>query len=578
MENPFLSALIASLPIGFLFWALAIKRIKGWWASIGGLLITFFVALVFYEMPLDKAFASFVFGFTFGLWPLSWIIFSALFLYNLTQTTGDFDIIRYSLLSISQDKRILAILIAFCFGAFLEGASGFGTPVAITTAILTGLGFHPVQSASIALIANTTSVAFGAVGIPIVVGAQVSELDLMTLSKMVGRQLFPFCFLIPFYITFLLSGLRRTLEILPFILISGGTFAITTLLVSNLVGPYLPGILAAMCSLFVSLIFLKFWQPKEILPAKTLKGCENFEINKGFYKLFRAWLPFILVSFFIGVWGIKEVKEVLDNLLSFKIFIPKLHREIVDYSGRYKEVYLNLNLLSSAGTALFIASILYALALRVSFSMFFKIAWQTFKNLKLTFLNIGIILGFAYMMNFSGMAITLGLALASTGYLFPFFSAFIGWLGVFITGSDTSSNALFGKLQEVSAKRLNIEPLLCVATNTTGGVMGKMISPQSIAVATVSSGLSGREGELFRLTFKHSLFLTTLVGLFSLMQSYWLTFMIPASSMESSFVRDVQDEKNFSGYLYLSSTLFLAGITVFIVRLKEAGSSIDREN
>lgn len=528
LESLALSALISAVPILYLFWALAYKKMKGHWAAISAVAIAVFISIVAYGMPVNLSVLSIFNGFLFGLWPVCWIVVTAVYIYNLSVETKQFEIIKNSLAAISDDRRVQAVIIAFSFGAFLEGAAGFGTPVAISAAMLAGLGFNPIYAAGICLIANTAPVAFGAIGIPIVVGSTVSGVDLMALSKMVGRQLPFFSIIVPFYMAVIMAGWRKTFEIWPILLVSGSSFALTQFLVSNYIGPYLPDILSAIVSIIATLIFAKIWHPKESWTFEheaAATGKAKLQYTAG--QVFRAWAPFILLSIFVAAWGIKPVKAALDQIATLKFSIAGLDKAVIDHLGKPKAAVYTFNILSAAGTAILFAGILSIPVMGASIGTALKVAGRTLNQLKWPIVTIGTILGFAYLYNFSGMAITLGYAFASTGVIFPFFAAFLGWLGVFMTGSDTSSNALFGKLQEVTARQIGIDPVLTVATNASGGVFGKMISPQSIAVATAATGYVGHEGDIFRFTLKHSIILTFLMGVLAMLQAYLFTWMIP---------------------------------------------------
>ncbi|MCX7988498.1 MAG: lactate permease LctP family transporter [Thermodesulfovibrio sp.] len=523
-----ISALVAAVPIFYLFWALAYKRMKGHWAAISAVIIAMLISIVAYGMPVNLAVLSTFNGFIFGLWPVCWIVVTAVYIYNLSVETKQFEIIKNSLATITDDRRIQAVIIAFSFGAFLEGAAGFGTPVAISAAMLAGLGFNPIYACGICLIANTAPVAFGAIGIPIVVGAGVSGVDMMALSKMVGRQLPFFSVLVPFYMVVVMAGWKKAIEIWPVLLVSGGSFALTQFIVSNYIGPYLPDILSAIISIIATVIFVKIWHPKESWTFSHEACAEGKAcLQYSFGQVFRAWAPFILLSIFVAAWGIKPVKAVLDQIATFKFPIAGLDKAVIDHLGKPKAAVYAFNLLSAAGTAILFAGILSIPVMGASIGTALKVAGRTLNQLKWPIVTIGTILGFAYLYNFSGMAITLGYAFASTGVVFPLFAAFLGWLGVFMTGSDTSSNALFGKLQEVTARQLGIDPVLTVAANSSGGVFGKMISPQSIAVATAATGYVGHEGDIFRFTLKHSIILTFIMGLLAMLQAYVFTWMIP---------------------------------------------------
>lgn len=531
--NIFLSALVALIPIFYLFWALAIKRMKGHRAAISGTLIAIVLAIFVYGMPVQYAFLSTVYGALFGLFPVCWIIVTALFIYNMSVKTGQFEVIKNSLATISDDRRMQALLIAFSFGAFLEGAAGFGTPVAITTAMLVGLGFNPVYAAGVCLLANTAPVAYGAIGIPIIVGAQVAGLPEMALSQMVGRTLPFLSVLIPLYLVILMSGWKKGLAVWPACFVSGGSFAIIQYLSSNFLGPLLPDILASLASIVCTIVFLRLWHPKEswhFSDEKPSLGREKLRYSDG--QVFRAWAPFIILSLFVAAWGIKPVKVALDQMMgmvfNFKFPIAGLDEMVIDQLGKPKPAVYVFNFISATGTAILFAWFFSIFVMGASLGTAFGVAGNTLKTLKWPIITISTILGFAYIMNFSGMAISLGTALAASGAVFPFFAAIIGWLGVFMTGSDTSSNALFGKLQEVTAAKIGVDPVITMSANACGGVCGKMISPQSISVATGSIGLVGHESDIFRFTLKHSIFLAVIIGGMHLLWVYVFPGMVPS--------------------------------------------------
>ena len=531
--NIFLSALVALIPIFYLFWALAIKRMKGHRAAISGTLIAIGLAIFVYGMPVQYAFLSTVYGALFGLFPVCWIIVTALFIYNMSVKTGQFEVIKNSLATISDDRRMQALLIAFSFGAFLEGAAGFGTPVAITTAMLVGLGFNPVYAAGVCLLANTAPVAYGAIGIPIIVGAQVAGLPEMALSQMVGRTLPFLSVLIPLYLVILMSGWKKGLAVWPACFVSGGSFAIIQYLSSNFLGPLLPDILASLASIVCTIVFLRLWHPKEswhFSDEKPSLGREKLRYSDG--QVFRAWAPFIILSLFVAAWGIKPVKVALDQMMgmvfNFKFPIAGLDEMVIDQLGKPKPAVYVFNFISATGTAILFAWFFSIFVMGASLGTAFGVAGNTLKILKWPIITISTILGFAYIMNFSGMAISLGTALAASGAVFPFFAAIIGWLGVFMTGSDTSSNALFGKLQEVTAAKIGVDPVITMSANACGGVCGKMISPQSISVATGSIGLVGHESDIFRFTLKHSIFLAVIIGGMHLLWVYVFPGMVPS--------------------------------------------------
>lgn len=527
LNNLGLSALMAAVPIFYLFWALAIKRMKGHWAAISATTIAVVIAILGYGMPATIALLATFDGMLYGLWPVAWIVVTAVYIYNLSVRTGQFEVIKNSLASISDDRRVQALLIAFSFGAFLEGAAGFGTPVAISAAMLAGLGFAPLYAAGICLLANTAPVAFGAIGIPIIVAGQVSGVDTMAISQLTGRTLPFLSVIIPLYLVILMAGWKKGLEVWPIALVSGASFAITQFLSSNFLGPMLPDILASIASMVATVIFLQFWQPKESWRFEhevAAAGREQLRFTGG--QVFRAWAPFILLSLFVAAWGIKPIKEFLDHYTLYKFEIAGLHNLVIRGDKPMAAIF-NFNLLSAAGTAILFAGLFSIPVMGASPATAGQVASQTFKSLRWPIVTIFTILGFAYIMNFSGMAVTLGLAFATTGHFFPFFAPLLGWLGVFMTGSDTSTNALFGKLQEVTATKIGVDPVITVTANTCGGVCGKMISPQSIAVATAATGLVGREGDILRFTLKHSIFLALFIAVFTYLQAYHITWIVP---------------------------------------------------
>ncbi len=534
MGNIGLSALLAAVPIFYLFWALAFKRMKGHWAAISSVAIALVVAVAAYGMPANLAILATINGMLFGVWPVAWIVVTAVFIYNLSVKTGQFEVIKNSLASISDDRRMQALLIAFSFGAFLEGAAGFGTPVAISAAMLAGLGFAPMYAAGICLLANTAPVAFGAIGIPIIVAGQVSGVDTMAISQMVGRTLPFLSVLVPLYLVILMSGWKKGFEVWPAALVCGGSFAITQFLSSNFLGPMLPDILASIASIVCTVIFLRFWHPKESwrFPHEAAsEGREKLRYSGG--EVFRAWTPFILLSIFVAAWGVQSIKQFLDHFFLYKFQIAGLHNMVIRGDKPIAAVY-SFNLLSAAGSAILLAGLFSIPVMGASARTAGEVASQTLKSLRWPIVTISTILGFAFIMNFSGMATTLGLAFAATGKVFPFFAPFLGWLGVFMTGSDTSTNALFAKLQEVTATKIGVDPVITVSANTSGGVCGKMISPQSIAVATAATGLVGKEGDIFRFTLKHSLLLTAFIAVMAVLQAYVIRWIVPVYAKATS--------------------------------------------
>ncbi|KEK25413.1 lactate permease LctP family transporter [Bacillus gaemokensis] len=539
--NIWISAAVALIPIIFFFLALAVFRMKGYVAGFITVVLTILVALFAYKMPFTMAMAATGYGFTYGLWPIAWIIVMSVFLYKISVKTGQFDVIRASVLSITNDHRLLVILIGFSFGAFLEGAAGFGAPVAITAALLAGLGLNPLYAAGLCLIANTAPVAFGAMGIPITVAGQVTGIDPHKIGQMAGHQLPFLSMFVPFFIVFLMDGFKGVKQTWPALFVAGSSFAITQFITATFLGPELPDITSALVSLVCLALFLKVWQPKEIYQSNQAKAeaaataSSMPKLTAG--KVVKAWSPFIILTITVVIWSQNFFKALftsggaLEGLV-FKFQIPGLHNlvmkaePIVNKPTPYDAV-LKLDILSATGTAILIACIISIFLLKMSAKQAVETFVETLQELKMPILSIGLVLGFAFIANYSGLSSTLALALAGTGGLFPFFSPFLGWLGVFLTGSDTSANALFSNLQAITAQQVGVEEVLLVAANTTGGVTGKMISPQSIAIACAAVGLAGKESDLFRFTVKHSLFFVIIVGIMTYVQAYYLTWMIP---------------------------------------------------
>jgi lactate permease len=551
-----LSALVAAVPILFFFVALAGLRMKGHVAASITLVLALAVAIFEYGMPVRQALVSAGFGFAYGIWPIAWIIVTAVFLYKIVVKTGQFEIIRASVLSITDDQRLQLLLIGFSFGAFLEGAAGFGAPVAITSALLVGLGFEPLYAAGLCLIANTAPVAFGAMGIPIIVAGQVTGIDPFLIGAMAGRQLPLLSLFVPFWLVFIMDGKRGVKETWPAALVAGGSFAVTQYFTSNHIGPELPDITSALVSLVALAAFLNVWQPRRATQGASVKVSGGAAALGGFggsdsrmaassrkaspYSIaqtVRAWSPFILLTAIVTVWSIKPFKALFaakgplaGTILS--LHVPGLDQLVVRTapivaSPKPYDAVFKLDWLSAVGTAIMLTAIISTLLLRMKPRAAVAAFVETLGELRRPVLSIGLVLAFAFVANYSGMSSTLALALAGTGAAFPFFSPFLGWLGVFLTGSDTSSNALFCSLQHTTAHQINVSDTLLVAANTSGGVSGKMISPQSIAVACAATGLVGKESALFRFTLRHSLFFAAAVGLVTLIQAYVLTGMIP---------------------------------------------------
>lgn len=521
-----LSASVAAFPIAVLLLMLGVFRKPAWVAALAGLGAALAVALFGYGMPASTATSAAALGAAFGLLPIGWIVFSAILLYRLTVETGKFEIIKDSVGSLTPDRRLQALLIAFAFGAFIEGAAGFGSPVAVAAAMLTGLGFSPFYAAAICLLANTAPVAFGSIGIPVTTLALTTGLPVNELSATVGRLCAPLSLFVPSYLILVMGGWKALRGVWPATLICGVSFAGLQFLVSNYVGAELVDITSSLAAIASLVILFKLWKPKDTFhmegdstEAPVLKKHSPSE-------LFWAWMPYLLLVVFVLIWGHVGVKATL-NTFTIPVEWPGLHNMVqqipptVGNPALYKAIY-QFNWLSAAGTACVFATILAAALLRVSPGKFVGLLGQTTQQLAKPLLTIASVLALAFVMNYSGATATLGLAFASTGPTFPFFSALLGWLGVFLTGSDTSANALFGNLQVVTATQLGLDKVLMASANSAGGVMGKMISLQSIAVAAAATGLlAADEAKLFRFTLRHSIFLASLIGLLTVFYAYW---------------------------------------------------------
>jgi L-lactate transport len=531
-DNLWISALVSALPIFTLLYLLAWKRKPAWIAGLWGIVTAAAVALLGYRMPAGILLSAVSYGAAFGLFPIGWVVFTAILLYNITVETGTFSVLRDSVASLTKDRRLQALLIAFAFGAFIEGAAGFGTPVAVSAAMLAGLGFPPFYAAAICLLANTAPVAFGSIGTPILTLSGVTGIPMAQLSAGVGRICAPISLILPAYLVAVMSGRRGLRGVWPAVALSGVTFAGVQLLVSNLVGPQLTDILSSLTAMGSLCVLFLFWQPgdKFHLEGDSSRASQPAKHAKG--ELALAWGPYILLVLFVLLWGWAPMQKEL-NRLSISYPWPGLHNVIertppaVSRPVPYAAVF-NLNWLSASGTACLAASLLSALLLRLAPRRFLRVVGRTARQLALPTLTIASVLALAFLMNYSGATSTLGLAFAATGALFPFFSAMLGWLGVFLTGSDTSANALFGSLQVVTADRLGLNPMLMAAANSSGGVMGKMISLQSIAVAAAATGMRPEEESgLFRFTLRHSIALASLIGLITMFYAYVATQWAP---------------------------------------------------
>ncbi len=512
-----LSTLVAAVPILALLILLGVFRVRSWISALTGLIASLIVALFVYGMPATQAFSSALYGAAYGILPIGWIVFTAILLYKLTVETGKFEIIRNSIGGLTSDRRLQALLIAFAFGAFIEGAGGFGTPVAVAAAMLAGLGFEPFNAAAICLLANTAPVAFGSIGIPVVTLAQVTSYPLPVLSGDVGRLCAPIAMFIPAYLILVMSGWKGLKGVFPAAAVCGIVFAGIQLGVSNLVGPYLTDILGSVAAMGALVALFKIWKPAgHAEPPKT---------GHTSGAALMAWMPYAFLVVFVLAWGIPSTKAILDKV-TVAFPWPSLHNQVIRVApiaakpSPYGAMY-NFNWLSASGTSCLFAVFAAALVFRVKPGDFCKWTWETTKQLALPMVTISSMLALAYLMNYSGQTATLALAFSASGKLFPFFSPLLGWLGVFLTGSDTSANALFGNLQLVTAGLLGFKPAMMASANSAGGVMGKMISLQSIAIAVVAAQMHrSEEARLFRFTLKHSIFLASLVGLLTLFYAY----------------------------------------------------------
>jgi lactate permease len=561
LSNVVLSTALAALPILILLGSLGVFRIKAHYAAMLGLGSSLIVAITVFRMPVGMIFASAGYGAAYGLFPIGWIVLNVIFLYQLTNECGLFERLRHSITGLTEDRRLQLLLVAFSFGAFIEGACGFGTPVAVTGAILIGLGFTPISASGLSLIANTAPVAFGALGAPLIGLQGVTGLDLKQLSAMVGRQLPFFSLIVPFWLIWAFAGFRGMLEIWPAILVAGACFAIPQFLVSNFHGPWLVDVVSAIVSIAALATFLRFWQPKHIwrFEVSTASGGDRADakesvsearpsgrtlanealadarasdtIRNSKSEMFKAWLPWIILSVVVFVWGLPQTKGLLDGIAAPKIPIPGLDKLVmrvppVVAKPAAENAIFNFNFLSASGSGILLASIIAGLAMGYSIRGLVSVYWKTLKLVSHSLLTIAAMMAIGFTTRYSGMDATLGLAFAKTGWLYPFFGTMLGWLGVALTGSDTSSNVLFGSLQKITATQLGLSPILMGAANSSGGVMGKMIDAQSIVVASTATRWYGHEGDILRYVFFHSLVLAALVGVLVLLQAYVFIWMV----------------------------------------------------
>ena len=520
LGNPWLSTGVAAIPVIVLLGLVAWGHLRVGMAALLALGAALGVALLAFGMPVPAALGAAAYGGAYGLFPIGWIVLNVMFLHALTVKSGLFQELKGQLMRVAPDPRVQVILIAFCFGAFIEGVAGFGAPVAITAALLLQLGFSPIHASGLSLIANTAPVAFGSIGIPITTLAQVTDLDVMKLSQMAGRQLPIFSAIIPLWIVGAMAGWRGIREVWPVALVAGVSFAVMQFLVSNYHGPWLVDSISALVSLGAVLWMLRWRQRKES-PALT----EATVLASG-TRWWRPWVPWLILTLAIFAWGTRPVKETLDRMASPSFPVPGIHQQVmrtppVVRVSKVEKVELKLNVLSATGTGIWLAAVISGLLMGYSPRQLLRVWWDTLMAVRQSLLTIAAMLALGNVTKLSGADATLGMALAKTGVFYPFFGTLLGWLGVALTGSDTASNVLFGSLQRITAEQLGLSPYLMCAANSTGGVMGKMIDAQSIVVAGVAVKAHGEEGKILRFVFWHSLVLAALISAWVAAQAYW---------------------------------------------------------
>jgi lactate permease len=538
--NMIISTLLAAVPVVVMLVCLGFLHMKAHLAAGLGLLAAVVVAVFAYGMPADMAGRAAMYGGFTGLLPIGWIVLNIIFLQQLAEQNGSFRILQDSLSGITEDRRLQLLLIAFCFGAFFEGAAGFGTPVAVTAGILIGLGFSPLAASGLSLIANTAPVAFGALGTPVITLAKVHGYDLMEVTAMIGRQLPFFSLLVPFWLIWAFAGRKAMMEIWPAILVTGLSFAIPQYLVSNFIGPELVDIIAAIVSMVSLIVFLRFWQPKKVWTSPTMRGRDisaaeakppRAPVSHSRDDLVRAWTPWAILTVFVFIWGLPPVKAFLNSIFAPTFPIAGLHNLIqkvppVVPTPHLETAVYTLNLLSATGTGILLAAIVGALVMKYNPLEIVRTFVRTLWLVRFSLLTIVLMLGLGTLTRFSGTDTTLGLAFANTGVFYPFFGTLMGWIGVAMTGSDTASNVLFGGMQKVAAEQLGLSANLMGAANSSGGVMGKMIDAQSIVVASTATRWFDHEGDILRYVFFHSIALACLVGLYVTMQAYVWPFTL----------------------------------------------------
>jgi lactate permease len=527
MGHWWFSTLCAALPIVVLLGAMAVLRLKAHVAACAGLFTALAVAVFVFHMPIRLGLTAATAGAGYGLFPICWIILPVIFLYDLTVKTGTFVTLQQSLANITDDSRLQLLLIAFALGAFFEGTAGFGTPVAVCGAILISLGFRPLQAAGLALLADTAPVAFGALGIPVVALQGVTGLDLLLLSKTVAIILALFCFMVPFLVVWVFAGFRGMLEVWPAIFVAGATFSVAQLLMATFFGPTLVAIVAASSTIFALVSFLRFWKPKRTLNAagEDITGRERQRFDHSASKVFKAWMPWLVLSAVVFAWGVPQLSHWLDTMSTMKFQVAGLHNFIqrvppVVAKSTVEPAVFTFNWLAATGTGILLAAVIAGLLMGLGPVTLVKYFFRTLFNIRFAIITIAAMMAIGFVTRFCGLDATLGLAFARTGSLYPFFGALIGWLGVASTGSDTSSNVLFGSLQVMTARQIGVSPVLMASANTAGGVMGKMIAAPSIVIASTATRTYGQEGSILRYVFLHSLALACLVGVVTYLMAY----------------------------------------------------------
>ena len=526
-----LSTLVAALPVVVLLGALAVLRIKAHWAALLGLAASLVIAVGVFKMPAGMGARTAVYGACYGLFPIGWIILNVIFMYDMNCASGRFKVLQESLMGITQDRRLQLLLIAFSFGAFFEGAAGFGTPVAVTAAILIGLGFKPLQASGLSLIANTAPVAYGALGTPLIALQTVTGLDLLQLSGMAGRILPFFSVLVPFWLLWAFAGFSGMLEIWPAVLVAGVFFAIPQFLVSNFHGPWLVDVVSAVCSMAAVTVLLFVWHPKKIWGFEGHEADRSARGQHGHStgEVIKAWTPWVILSVLVFLWGLPSVKAFLDKISIFKIPVGGLHNLIlrvppVVAKNTAEAAVFNFNSLSATCSGILVAAIISGFVMGFGPLQMLRQYGKTLYKVRFSLITIAAMMSIGFMTRYSGLDATMGLAFARTGTFYPFFGTLLGWLGVALTGSDTASNVLFGSLQKISATQVGVSPTLMAAANSCGGVMGKMIDAQSIVVASTATEWYGHEGDILRYVFFHSIALACLVGVLVFMQAYVFPF------------------------------------------------------